>query len=603
MTEYRNLIFFGIAGIIGFVAVSYISSVLFFFLSKYPVSEAYPWSIWSHLQYAAYPEIQSRLFLTIGFPFLGAVALIAKIYSAINEESHADARWATRKDIEKAGLYKKHGIILGRYKGEYLISDTNTHVLCVAPTRSGKGTGVVIPNLLTWPGSIVCLDIKQENYQKTAGYRKSRGHQVFMFSPLSPDGKSHCFNPFDALSKDPAKRISDLEKMGKILIKDPVKDDPHWVVEGRALFTGLALYVLDNADMPSTIGSIYRLLGTEQELGDIIRHIVKTHKELDESSAAILLNFANKAEKERSGVKSAMSQAIQLWKSPEIDAITSKSDFSFKDLRRRPISIYVGVATGNLPTVAPLLSLFFDQLMTTLTLKLPEEDETYKVLTLLDEFHMLGRMETVANIFTLAGGYNCRVMAIVQGLGWIDDVYGQQKRNGILSVCAHRIFFAANDLETARYVSEMCGEQTIKSVSLSQNGNKGFLSSPTKNISERTYPLISKDKVTRLPENKEIILVEASFPVKCDKIKYHKGQDNNVFSSFILPAPAIPDITITRIAAPKFNIKNPDPLPRPIDAPDKNQIPLTFEDVSEDVDKPRPDGNRLALLLQQEDDD
>ena len=547
----------GVSIILVACLASYMSSIVFFFLSKYPVGAALPWSVWTFLPYAGDPQIQSRLFVALGFPFLGAATLLIKIFNP-TESPLGDARWATQNDIRKAGLNSSQGILLGKYKGRYLYSDTNTHVMCVAPTRSGKGIGVVIPNLLSWEDSVVCFDIKQENFEKTAGFRKSHGHEVFLWAPMSKDRKSHRFNPFNEISDDPITRISDLQRIATILIKDSVSHDSNmWILEARSLFVGLSLYVLDNEDMPSTIGSVYRLLGTEQELGDIIRHIVKSHKELDPESIGMLMNFANKAAKERSGVKSSLSQALGLWKTPEIDAVTSTSDFSLKDLKKKRVAIYIGVATGDIPTVAPLLNLFFEQLMTTLTMKLPDATEPRKVLILLDEFHMLGRMETVANVFTLAGGYNCRVLAVVQGLGWIDDVYGKQKRDGILSVCAHRIFFAANDLETARYVSEMCGEKTVESVSTTRNSSSRFGTS-TKNTSMRTWPLITKDQVTRLPRKSEIILVEASFPIKCQKVTYNLGSDEKIFGSRIMRAPSIPTLHIDRYNIPRFDIPKND---------------------------------------------
>lgn len=557
MFEDKQKLFMSISIFLAVCVASYVSSIVFFFLSKYPVGAALPWSVWEFLPYAGDPQIQSRLFVALGFPFLGAATLLVKIFNP-TESSLGDARWASQNDIRKAGLNSSKGIILGKYRGRYLYSDTNTHVMCVAPTRSGKGIGVVIPNLLSWEDSVVCFDIKQENFEKTAGFRKSHGHEVFLWAPMSKDRKSHRFNPFNEISDDPITRISDLQRIATILIKDSVSHDSNmWILEARSLFVGLSLYVLDNEDMPSTIGSVYRLLGTEQELGDIIRHIVKSHKELDPESIGVLMNFANKAAKERSGVKSSLSQALGLWKTPEIDAVTSTSDFSLKDLKRKRVAVYIGVATGDIPTVAPLLNLFFEQLMTTLTMKLPDASEPRKVLILLDEFHMLGRMETVANVFTLAGGYNCRVLAVVQGLGWIDDVYGKQKRDGILSVCAHRIFFAANDLETARYVSEMCGDKTVQSVSTSRNSSSRFGSS-TKNTSMRTWPLITKDQVTRLSRKTQIILAEASFPIKCQKVTYNLGSDAKIFGKRIMTSPSISPLHIGRYDIPKFDIPKND---------------------------------------------
>ncbi len=579
MLEDKQKLFIGISILLAICVASYVSSIVFFFLSKFPVGSALPWSVWTFLPHAGDPQIQSRLFVALGFPFLGAATALVKAFNT-SESFLGDARWASQNDIRKGGLFSSKGILLGKFRGRFLYSDTNTHVMCVAPTRSGKGIGVVIPNLLSWEDSVVCFDIKQENFQKTAGFRKSHGHEVFLWAPMSKDRKSHRYNPFSEISSDPITRISDLQRIATILIKDSASHDSNmWIIEARSLFVGLALYVLDNEDMPSTIGSVYRLLGTEQELGDIIRHIVKAHKELDPESIGMLMNFANKAAKERSGVKSSLSQALSLWKTPEIDAVTSASDFSLRNLKKKRMAVYIGVATGDIPTVAPLLNLFFEQLMTTLTMKLPDATEPRKVLILLDEFHMLGRMETVANVFTLAGGYNCRVLAVVQGLGWIDDVYGKQKRDGILSVCAHRIFFAANDLETARYVSEMCGEKTIEMVSTTKNSSSR-LGSSTQNISSRTWPLITKDQITRLPRKSEIILAEASFPIKCQKIAYNIGSDAKIFGGRLLSPPSIPYLEIERYGIPKFDIADDDNKQEP----DPNQGNLFKND-----EKPEPE--------------
>lgn len=583
MFEDKQKLFIGISIILATCVASYVSSIVFFFLSKYPVGSALPWSVWTFLPHAGDPQIQSRLFVALGFPFLGTATLLVKIFNP-TESSLGDARWASQNDIRKAGLNSSKGIILGKYRGRYLYSDTNTHVMCVAPTRSGKGIGVVIPNLLSWEDSVVCLDIKQENFEKTAGFRKSHGHEIFLWAPKSADRKTHRFNPFDELSTDSITRISDLQRFSKHFIKESKSDDSDmWVIEARSIFIGLALYVLDNDDMPSTIGSIYRLLGTEQELGDIIRHIVKTHKELDPETVGAMLNFANKAAKERSGVKSSMSKALELWKSPEIDAATSKSDFSLKDLKKKRMAIYIGVATGDIPSVAPLLNLFFEQLMTALTMKLPDESEPRKVLILLDEFHMLGRMETVTNVFTLAGGYNCRALAVVQGLTWIDDVYGKSKRNGILSVCAHKIFFAANDLETAGYVSEMCGEKTVQTISTTRNSASRFGTS-TKNTSMRTWPLITKDQVTRLSRKTQIILAETSFPIKCQKIAYNLGADAKIFGPRLMAAPSIPTLHIERYSIPKFDI--PKSYNHQEEIPDPNQ-----GDLLDKTDDQKPEDN------------
>lgn len=518
-------------------------------LSGFAAAEIRPWSIWQHIDALHSPALKNRFWVSLLLPH-GLIVGAAISLSRKPEAEYGDAHWATWQEINKAGLFSGNGLILGKYRGRYLISDQPTHAMLIAPTRSGKGVGLVIPNLLNWSDSILCLDVKNENFRKTAGYRHAHGHEVFMWSPLDPDGCSHRYNPLDAVSNDPHQRVSDIQVIANILIKNPPKSDPVWASEARALFVGLALYVMDSPDMPSTIGSINRLLGTEQDLGEVARHIVQTHSELSDTVKKSLMNFANKAAKERSGVKSSLNQAINLWDNPVIDAATSTSDFNIKDLRRRKTSIYVGVLTGQIGTLAPLLRIFFEQVITILSMREPGPDEPYKVLMMLDEFHMLGEMASMTSAFTLLAGYNCRVLAVVQGLKWLDDVYGRDKRDGILSCCAHQIFFAANDLETATYVSNSCGERTVKTVSTSQRGTARF-EAPGKNISSRGRPLISKEKVKQLSRHQEIIITESSVPIKAEKIVYH--QDKR-FSGRRMEPPKVPKLRIINYGIPQFDI-------------------------------------------------
>ncbi len=546
---HSKALFILIIGLFSLLTASFLASVIYFGWTGQNIEDALPWSIWQNLPYIDDPKIKARFLISVAIPHILMVGIIISFFSK-QESEYGDAHWATWQEINNAGLFSREGLILGKYKGKYLISDSPTHCCVIAPTRSGKGVGIVVPNLLNWPHSLICLDIKQENFKKSAGFRKSNGHDVFMWSPLDQNGLSHRYNPLDAVSKDPYQRISDIQIIANILIKDPVKSDPVWASEARALFVGLALYVMENEEMTSTIGAINRLLGTEQDLGDICKHIVSTHPELSSTIKKSLMNFANKAAKERSGVKSSLNQAINLWDNPVIDAATSASDFSIADIRKKRMAIYVGVLTGQILTLAPLLRIFFEQVITTLSLKEPDESEPYKVLLLMDEFHMLGEMSSMTTAFTLLGGYNCRVMAVVQGIKWLDDTYGKDKRDGILSCCAHQIFFAPNDLETAGYVSNSCGERTIKTVSTSQKNSLQF-DSVNKNTSFRARALISRENVKLLPKNEEIIITEASPPVRAKKIAYFKDAS---FQKRLLPPPSVPKLKIENHLIPEFDI-------------------------------------------------
>lgn len=588
----QNALIYGTASLFGLIIYLYLSSLTFFILSHQSPEHALPWSILNVISGTITPQIQSQLFVAFGVPLLAAFTLAGLLRDSMpGKDTFGNARWATLSDMRKAKLLKKSGLILGKFQGKYLISDAPTHAIIVAPTRSGKGVGIVVPNLLAWQGSVICLDVKHENYRKTAGFRKEHGQKVFMWAPLDENARSHRYNPLDMVSKNPYQRISDLQIIGNILIQTPPKSDPVWVSEARALFVGLALYVIDNKEMHSTIGAINRLLGTEADLGDICRHIIKTHPEIAGTVKKSLLNFANKAAKERSGVKSSLNQAINLWDNPLIDAATSTSDFSLEDLRKEKTSIYVGVLTGQIQTLTPLLRIFFEQVITKLSLKEPDESEPHQVLLMLDEFHMLGKIDAMTSAFTLLAGYNCRVMAVVQSLNWLDETYGHKIRNGILSCCAHQVFYATNDLDTASYVSDSCGVQTVDVVSRSQRKSMRY-EPPTKNVSQRGKPLIAKHELRDFPKGKEIMLVEASKPVKADKIVYH--EDKNFKDRFIA-APEVPQLNVVDEKIPEFNIEAPKQKTAP--KPDPNQTDM-FKD------KPLQDlSNNLSDHPDQDDDE
>jgi len=555
MHNYKPYII-AISILIALTTFFYLSSAVYFVMAGFDFQSIKPWSIFEIMTYSNDPLMTSRLWIAFGAPILAGFALRHFFKDAFLAQRPVlgDAKWANFSTIKKTRLFKESGLILGKYNDKYLINDDPTHIMLVAPTRSGKGVGLVVPNLLTWQGSVVCLDMKHENYKKTAGFRDANGQAVYMWSPMDGDHRSHKYNPLDMISDDPFQRITDIQVIANILVQNPPNSDDHWAEEGRALFLGLALYLIDSKDSPVTIGAIKRLLGTESDLGDVCRHIIKTHPEFPSAAKTTLLSFANKASKERSGVKSALDKALNLWKNPIIDAATSSSDFYLSDLRKKKMSIYVGVTTGQIETLSPLLRIFFEQVITTLSMKEPnEETEPHKVLILLDEFHMLGKMDVMGKAFTLLGSYNVRLMAVVQSLNWLDSVYNKTIRNGILSCCAHQIFFSANDLETAGYVSESCGMKTIDVTTCSQRKSLKY-EPATKTVSQRAHPLITKHEVRELSPKDEIILVEASKPIKASKIKYFEDKD---FKDRHEEAPKVPPLNITESNVIEFKINKP----------------------------------------------
>ena len=444
---------------------------------------------------------------------------------------YGDARWAGPGELRTAKLREDDGLVLGKKNGKLLRNAEPVHALVAAPTRSGKGVGVVIPNLLFWNGSVVVLDIKKENYEITAGHR-SKHHPVYMWSPM--DDHSARYNPFDFITQEGPRRITDLQKLAEILLPRPAHGEKMWVNEAQSLFLGIALLVLDDPAVPSTLGQVYRTLMGETDLVKIAEDALEKDA-LESACREALANFKNKAEKERSGVKSNLTSALALWANPNIDAATAASDFDLREFRRKRAAVYVGVGQDQLLTLAPLLNLFFQQAVAELSKSRAGKDEPYEVLFLIDEFAMLGAMPTLQKGLALLAGYNIRIVLICQGLGQLEEIYGRQGTEGILQNCALQIFFASNDDSTTHYISNRLGTKTVQVKSRSQSQDW----KTTTSTSYVPRPMLPPEEVRRLHPKRAIIFKETARPVLADKIRYYQER---CFKKRLLDAPPVQEL-------------------------------------------------------------
>jgi len=403
----KNLLFF-ILFIIGFF---WLWGALYYLLSGTPASASRPWTPWTIpvTLFLTNDPVFTRKVIFTGVPLaLATLFSILVYYRERRGESLGDASFASEADIKKAKLRSTTGLILGKSSGKYLIDDGQTHVLVAAPTGSGKGVGIVIPNLLNWNGSAVVLDIKGENYQLTSGFRQK--------------------------------------------------------------FIAFALYLIDHPTETCSIGNILRYLQTKEDTRDIVKAIVERQGEkLDPSAQRTFLNFAQQEKRMSESVKVGLVGALSLWNSPSIDAATSATDFDITSLRKRKTTIYVSISLADLSTIRPLLTLFFEQVFAAQLRKEPGADEPHKVLMLMDEFESLGTMSGIVDKLPFVRSFNIRVLAIIQGLSQLDQRYTAAGRDKILQASKHQIFFASNDQQTTNYVSQTLGKKTIRTVSKSRS--------------------------------------------------------------------------------------------------------------------------------------
>jgi type IV secretion system protein VirD4 len=452
------------------------------------------------------------------------------------ESLHGDAHFATKSEIKKIGLFNKEGMLLGEYKkGQYFTAKDYQHVLLFAPTGSGKGVGFVIPNLLFWKESVIVHDIKLENYELTSGYRsKVLKQQCYAWIPAATDGKSHCYNPLDWISKNPGQMVDDVQKIGNILIEK----QEFWENEARSLITGIILYMLADSERQKSFGEVVRILRSEDTPYLLATALDTLGGVMHPVGYMNLAAFLQKADKERSGVISTANSRLELWANPIVDKITSRSDFDLRTFKKVPSSVYVGLTPDNIQRLRPLMSMFYQQASQFLSSKIPGDDEPYGVMFMLDEFPTLGKMDQILSGIAYFRGYKIKLFLIIQDIQQLKGVYQEAGMNSFLSNSTYRITFAANNVETAKLISELIGNKTVTSESM--NRPKYLDLNPASrsiHYSRAQRALLLPQEIITLDKNLQIILVEASAPIMSKKIKYY---EDSFFKRRLKKAPELP---------------------------------------------------------------
>lgn len=435
------------------------------------------------------------------------------------ESLHGDAKWATEKDIIKAGLRSKKGLLVGQTGRGYLIADGFQHVLLFAPTGSGKGVGFVIPNLLFWTDSCIIHDIKLENYELTSGYRKKMGQNVYLWNAASPKGITHCYNPLDWVSRELGQQVDDVQKIANLLLPE----QEFWNNEARSLFVGVALYLIAVPEKVTSFGEVVRTLRSDDVVYNLAVVLDTLGKQIHPVSYMNIAAFLQKAEKERSGVISTLNSGLELWANPLIDAATADSDFDFNQFKKTATTVYVGLTPDNIDRLKPLMQIFYQQAAQIMTKHMPKPDEKIGVLFMMDEFPTLGNMSIFKQGIAYFRGYKVRLFLIIQDTEQLKDIYEEAGMNSFLANATYRITFAANTYSTAEMISQIIGNKTVKQVS--RNAPVFLDLNPatrSKHISETQRALLLPQEVINLPREEQIILVESSPPIKTKKIFYYK---------------------------------------------------------------------------------
>lgn len=448
------------------------------------------------------------------------------------------AKWMSYFEAKKSGLLDANGIIVGEKWFSPISIPGNEHTIVFAPSGSGKTTSIVIPNLLTWDDSCVIVDVKLELFQKTSGFRKKNGHAVFLWNPGAKNHNTHRFNPLSLVSTDKNKQIDDLSKIAQILIPDDGKTEQIWTAGPRNLFIGLGLYVLNHSDGPKTIGQILRTLTFSDDFDGFVEELT-TQEGIGSLCLAFLNSYINTPAVTRGGIKASFESKLSLFNNPLVDAATSESDFNIQDLRRKKMSIYVGITNDNLVRFSPLLNIFFEQVLSVLTAEEPKKDEPLSVCLILDEFPALGKLEILKANIGLLRSYHIRALIIIQEIAQLREIYGREGANIFLNLKT-KVAFSQNNYESSDYISKLAGDTTTTSASKSGK-ELSFFSKKSLTESFTKRPLILPQEILCLKSNRAIILIEGRSPLLVKKMFWFENKD---LSMRIIDPIDVPKITM-----------------------------------------------------------
>lgn len=454
-------------------------------------------------------------------------------------EPYGDARWAKRHEIAKAGLLDPSGVILGKLGGPRWFApfirstrDKYCNTLLVAPPGGGKGVGVVIPTLLTWPGSAVVLDVKGENHEKTAARRKAMGDDVFVFSPLAEDGQTHRFNPLEAVAalEDKGRQYSELQRIAEQLLVPSGNADRSFMPGARELFIGAASAILKQEN--PRIGAVLKALAPAVPEDDAepvsnsmsARLRVLANQAVHEEARDSLLQFAAYDPRSLATYLSVLKgSGLGAWANPAIDAATSANDFDLGSLRRSPQSIYIVIAPNDMKVLAPVARLFFQSTIAAMQARLPGPEDKLPFLLLLDEFKTLGEMEAVLNAAGTMRQYGGHMLIVVQGTTNLEEVYGQAGAQSLMNACQVHAYMSINDPKTKEMISRSLGTRATETVHESTSRQLGKLGgSRTRSSQTRAQKLLSEDAVNRIGEDAILLLAKDARPIKARKVIYYK---------------------------------------------------------------------------------
>lgn len=476
------------------------------------------------------------------FMFIGAVfgfqywrmASGADAYFGLTGDSHGSARFANRKELKKLERSKGHedaGLLIGRnpHTGRLLRYDGPAHLITLAPTRAGKGVGTVIPNLLAAERSVLVIDPKGEN-ARIAGEARRRFGTVHVLDPFEVSGHpSAAYNPLDRLTPDSLDLGEDAASLTEALVMDPPGQvtEAHWNEEAKAILGGLIMFCVCHEDRDRrSLATVREYLTLPPEK---LRALLELMQDSDAAGGLIARaanRFLGKADREAASVLSNAQRHTHFLDSPRIAKCLARSDFAFSDLRHRITSVFLVLPPNRMDAYSRWLRLLVSQALQdiardaeALTATTGAQSASQRLnsptLFLLDEFAALGRLEAVERAMGLMAGYGLQLWPILQDMSQLKDLYGERAGTFIANAGVQQVF-GVNDFETAKWLSQMIGQETagFQTDSFKPGDGPSF----SNNLTGRD--LLTPDEIMQLPPDRQLLRVQGQATAIAQKLRY-----------------------------------------------------------------------------------
>jgi type IV secretion system protein VirD4 len=439
-------------------------------------------------------------------------------------DTHGTARWATFRELVQGGVLAGQGIIVGKKFGRFLRFNSEGYALVFAPTRAGKGVGIVVPNILEWAGSVIVTDPKSENLAVTARDRLRRG-PVYSLNVIDPH-QSHGFNPLDLVRKGTVHEADDALAIANLVVIPETSGPKHWDARAVQLIAGLILYVKYRYETTPELCNLAKVRSLVAADWKGLQPVLEDAANMPVTS---LRDFANAFQgrgdtPEASSILSNVDKALDLFAADRpAGMVTLRSDFDMMDFNRRTASLFICVDEEKLPIYGGFLRVVMGGALIAMTRAKDEAPPAVPTLLVFDEAAAMGRVEQLETGVGYLAGY-ARMVMVFQDLNQLRRTY--PKAESIIANAGCRVAFSVNDLATAKMLADEIGHTTRLSHSqgASQRNTDLIQAQLNEGRAETSRYLLDPSEILRLPRDQALVFFNGAVrhPVLAEKIVYFR---------------------------------------------------------------------------------